>query len=57
MLALSVLVQIPNMHSSEDRIGTVGRILCTVQTMFLMFSIIPTEAALRRRFTKDGERI
>lgn len=57
MLALSVLVQIPNMHSSEDRIGTVGGILCTVQTMFLMFSIIPTEAALRRRFTKDGERI
>lgn len=57
MLALSVLVQIPNMHSSEDRIGTMGGILCTVQTMFLMFSIVPTEAALRRRFTKDGERI
>ncbi len=57
MLPLSILVQIPFVHSSVDRIGTMGGILCTVQSLFLIVSVIPTELALKRTFTEDGERI
>lgn len=55
MLPLSVLVHIPFIHASTDTIGTVGGILCAVQSLFLIISAIPTEAALRRTFTEDGE--
>lgn len=56
MLLPSVLVQIPAIHSSENIVGTVGGIVCMVQTVALVVSIIPTERALKRTFTEDGER-
>lgn len=56
MLLPSVLVQIPAIHSSENTVGTVGGIVCMVQTVALVVSIIPTERALKRTFTEDGER-
>lgn len=56
MLPVSALIHVPFLHSSVDTIGTVGGILCTVQSLFLIFSAIPTEVALKRRFTEDGER-
>lgn len=55
MLA-SALIQLPFMHSSEDTIGTVGVILCTAQGVLLIASFFPTESALKRTFTDDGER-
>lgn len=56
MLLPSVLVQIPAIHSSENIVGTVGGIVCMVQTVALVVSIIPTERALKRTFTEDGKR-
>lgn len=53
MFLFSGLVQIPFMHSSEDTIGIMGGILCTVQTVLLIGSVIPTEIALKRRFAED----
>ena len=56
MLALSILIQVPFVHSSEDMVGVAGGILCTVQTAVLAASVIPTEIALKRTFTEGGER-
>ena len=56
MLLPSVLVQFSVLHSPENTVGIVGGILCTVQTAVLVLSIVPTEAALKRTFTEDGER-
>lgn len=55
ILIPSILVQLPFVHGSEDMVGTVGGILCTIQTVVLVVSIIPTEMALKRTFTESGE--
>lgn len=51
----SILVQIPFIHGSEDMVGVVGGILCTIQTVVLIVSVIPTEMALKRTFTESGK--
>ena len=56
VLLPSTLVQIPFFHSSEDIIGIVGLIVCTLQLIVLIISIIPTEAALKKTFFDDGTR-
>jgi hypothetical protein len=56
MLIPSIIIQLPFYTSSDDTIGMVGGILCTVQCVFLIGSIIPTEITLRRNFTDDGRR-
>ena len=56
MLVPSELVQIPFFRSSEDVIGIVGAVLCTIQVVILIASIFPTEAALRKAFHEDGTR-
>lgn len=53
ILLPSILVQIPFIHSSIDTIGTMGGILCTVQSILLIVSAIPTEIALKRRFSES----
>lgn len=52
----SALVHLPFYHSTENVIGTVGAILCTIQCIVLIASIFPTERALKRNFTEDGLR-
>ena len=37
-------------------VGVVGGILCMVQCAVLIGCIFPTERALKRNFTEDGER-
>jgi uncharacterized membrane protein len=54
MLIPSIIIQLPFYNSSVDTIGMVCGILCAVQCVFLVGSIIPTEIALRRKFTDDG---
>ena len=53
---MSTVVQIPFFNSSEDVIGKVGGIICTVQLIVLIASIFPTEAALKKTFKDDGTR-
>ena len=55
-LEVSTVVQIPFFNSSEDVIGKVGGIICTVQLIVLIASIFPTEAALKKTFKDDGTR-
>lgn len=56
MLLPSSLIHIPFYHASNDRIGIVSGILCTLQCIVLIVSIFPAEAALKRTFTDDGNR-
>ena len=42
--------------SSDDAIGAVGVLLASIQIAVLLFSIFPTEAALKRTFGEDGTR-
>lgn len=51
-----LVVYIPFYHSSENTIGIVAAILCTMQSVILILSIFPTEKALKRAFTDDGMR-
>ncbi|MCI8326189.1 MAG: SdpI family protein, partial [Lachnospiraceae bacterium] len=50
LLLFSVLVQILCIHSSENIIGIVGGILCTMQCILLLVSVILTEKELKRRY-------
>ena len=52
----SVVVQTPFFESSEDVIGIVGGIICTVQVVILMATVFQTEAALKKTFNDDGTR-
>ena len=56
MLIPSFVVHIPFYHSSENTIGIVAAVLCTMQCVVLVFSVFPTEKALKRTFTEDGMR-
>ena len=50
MLVVTCVVQIPFIHSSEDVIGKLGTVLCSIQLIVLLGSIIPTEVALKKKF-------
>lgn len=52
----SIIIPIPFYAASENAIGIVGGILVTVQVIVLIYSIIPTERALKKTFTDDGVR-
>lgn len=56
LLVPSVLVHVLLYRSSENVIGIVSSILCTIQCVILIVSIFPTERALKRNFTDDGIR-
>lgn len=55
-IILSVLIQIPFIHSSDNTVGVVIAIICTVQCVVLITSIFPTESALKRTFNENGIR-
>lgn len=54
MLVLSIIVQLPFVKATENQVGVVGAIICTVQCLVLIASIFPTEKALKRTFKEDG---
>ena len=56
LLPLSIIPLLFVIGKNEDVVGTVGGIVCGVQLVPLVGSIIPTELALRRTFDKDGKR-
>lgn len=56
ILIPSIVIQFPLYHSSDDFIGTFGMIICVIQLVILIGSIIPTEKALKENFTDDGIR-
>lgn len=56
MIFLSILVQIPFFHGTENTVGIVGGVICALQCILLVGSIVPTERALKKTFCKDGTR-
>lgn len=54
MIFPSVLLHLLFYGCSIEAIGTFGAILCTIQVIILLISILPTEKALKRNFTEDG---
>ncbi len=54
LLPLSVIVMLLLIGQDTDTVGLAGGVLCGVQALVLILSIIPTEKALRRKFDKDG---
>ena len=55
LLPLSLLPFLFFIGADENRIGTVGTVVCLIQTAVLVASLIPVEAALRKNFDKDGK--
>lgn len=55
-LIVSVLAQLPFIHSSEDVSGVVAGVISTLQVCILVLSIFPTERALKKTFYDDGTR-
>ncbi|MDD2971913.1 MAG: SdpI family protein [Lachnospiraceae bacterium] len=53
---LTIVGMICVIHKNEDVVSLTGGIICAMQLLFLVGSIVPTERALRRTFDKDGNR-
>ena len=56
MLLLSVAVMLLVVGGSENIVGTVGVILCILQTIPIIISIILTEKALEKTFDENGNK-
>ena len=56
MLPLSVVVMMLVIGGSENLVGTVGAVLCGVQFIPIVISIILTEKALNKTFDENGIR-
>ena len=56
MLPITVILMLFVIGKSEDYVGAVGGILCVVQLVPLIGSIIPVEMALKQNFDENGKR-
>ena len=56
MLAVTVVVMLVLLGKDTDTVGEIGDILCFVQMVPLLGTIIPTERALKRTFDANGLR-
>lgn len=56
MLPVTVIFLLLAIGENEDYVGTVGGIICGVQLIPLMGSVLPTEIALKKNFDKNGKK-
>lgn len=56
MFIPSLVIHVPFYYCSKNVVGTVGAILCTIQSVILIITVFSTERALKRTFTDDGTR-
>lgn len=56
LFAISAVIQIPLYGTSDEVLGTADGILCMVQCVCLVLSIIPVERALKANFHPDGSK-
>ena len=54
MLLVSIIPLFFFIKASVDTVGTIGSIICGVQLFVLVFSILPVEIALKKRFDDGG---
>lgn len=57
MLPVTLIAMLFVLGKDEDTVGSFGGIICFIQMIPLLGSIIPTELALRKHFDKNGRRI
>lgn len=57
LLPLNIIPLLFVIGKGTDLIGTVGIVICLVDTVLMVLSIIPTEMALKKNFDSDGNRI
>lgn len=56
ILPLSIIPMFFVLGESKDTVGTLGGIICFIQLIFFIGSILPTERALKRTFDDNGRR-
>lgn len=56
MLPITVIFMLLVIGKNEDCVGSIGGIICGVQFIPLIGSILPTEIALKKNFDKNGTR-
>lgn len=56
LLPITVIPMICIMGKTNNEVGTVGGVVCFIQMIPLIGTIIPTEIALKRTFDKNGNR-
>ena len=56
MLSITVIFMLLVIGKKEDCVGSIGGIICGVQLIPLIGSILPTEIALKKNFDKNGTR-
>lgn len=56
LLPVSAAAMLFTVGKSENVTGTVAAFVCTLQIVFLIGSIYPTEKALKQNFDRDGKR-
>ena len=55
-LVITVIALIPVIGATKNTIGLVGGIVCGIQMIPLIVTIIPTEIALNKEFDKTGNK-
>ena len=56
MLPITVIFMLLVIGKNEDCVGSIGGIICGVQLIPLIGSILPTEIALKKNFDKNGNK-
>lgn len=56
LLVVSIVAMVPYRNASEDTIGIVVCVICSLQCIALIGSIIPVEVALCKNFDEEGNR-
>lgn len=56
MLIPTIVIQIPFYGKSDNAIGTLSIVICVIECIILLISILPTEKALKETFNEDGTR-
>ena len=56
MLPITVIFMLLVIGKNEDCVGSMGKIICGVQLIPLIGSILQTEIALKKNFDKNGTR-
>ena len=53
---LTVAAMLPGLGKGADAVGKLGGLLCLAQIPVMLYTIFPTERALKKTFDKDGNR-
>lgn len=56
LLPVSIMPLLFVIGGDENKVGIVGGVVCTVQAVVLLGSIVPVEKALKRTFDRNGNR-